>query len=201
MTCASSGRVWPVRRCSLKDRTCALALCKASLLIAGRNDVKLRPFVPPKGPSILHLCTAPHQEDLPRRLLSAFVAHQHPWSAAPVIRLPGHRQGPPRWISAAERERRRPNGRLLSPGPRQSRGLHHMSDHACRLNLAPGLDQRSRVVPDHDVGSSDKRDESRLCRDPADRGHLSVIPRHNELLIYPGSTTDGGHDLGDVGEV
>src|SRR6266540_6523085 len=51
-------------------------------------------------------------------------------------------------------------------GPRQSRGLHHMSDHACRLNLAPGLDQRSRVVPDHDVGSSDKRDESRLCRDP-----------------------------------
>src|SRR6266508_3817031 len=51
------------------------------------------------------------------------------------------------------------------PGPRQSRGLHHMSDHACRLNLAPGLDQRSRVVPDHDVGSSDKRDESRLCRD------------------------------------
>jgi hypothetical protein len=41
--------VWPVRRCSLKDRTCALALCKASLLIAGRNDVKLRPFVPPKG--------------------------------------------------------------------------------------------------------------------------------------------------------
>src|SRR6266540_3692729 len=52
-------------------------------------------------------------------------------------------------------------------GPRQSRGLHHMSDHACRLNLAPGLDQRSRVVPDHDVGSSDKRDESRLCRDPA----------------------------------
>src|SRR6266540_226128 len=41
-----------------------------------------------------------------------------------------------------------------------------MSDHACRLNLAPGLDQRSRVVPDHDVGSSDKRDESRLCRDP-----------------------------------
>src|SRR6266540_4567684 len=74
MTCASSGRVWPVRRCSLKDRTCALALCKASLLIAGRNDVKLRPFVPPKGPSILHLCTAPHQEDLPRRLLSAFVA-------------------------------------------------------------------------------------------------------------------------------
>ncbi len=35
-----------------------------------------------------------------------------------------------------------------------------MSDHACRLNLAPGLDQRSRVVPDHDVGSSDKRDES-----------------------------------------
>src|SRR6266498_594953 len=54
-----------------------------------------------------------------------------------------------------------------APGPRQSRGLHHMSDHACRLNLAPGLDQRSRVVPDHDVGSSDKRDESRLCRDPA----------------------------------
>jgi hypothetical protein len=46
MTCASSGRVWPVRRCSRQDRTCALALCKASLLIAGRNDVKLRPFLP-----------------------------------------------------------------------------------------------------------------------------------------------------------
>src|SRR6266536_312718 len=49
-----------------------------------------------------------------------------------------------------------------------------MSDHACRLNLAPGLDQRSRVVPDHDVGSSDKRDESRLCRDP---GRLIRPPR------------------------
>lgn len=35
-----------MRRCSRQDRTWALALCKASLLIAGRNDVKLRPFLP-----------------------------------------------------------------------------------------------------------------------------------------------------------
>jgi hypothetical protein len=40
------GEVWPVRRWILKDRTCALALRKASFLIAGRNDVKLQPFLP-----------------------------------------------------------------------------------------------------------------------------------------------------------
>jgi hypothetical protein len=31
-------------------------------------------------------------------------------------------------------------------GPRQSRGLHRMSECAWRWNLAPGLDQRGRVA-------------------------------------------------------
>jgi len=51
-------------------------------------------------------------------------------------------------------------------GPRQSRGLHQMSEHACRWNLAPGLDQRGRVAPGHDVGHRTNGDESRLCRGP-----------------------------------
>ena len=42
------------------------------------------------------------------------------------------------------------------PGPRQSRGLHRMSEHAYRWHLAPGLDQRGRVAPGHDVRPSDK---------------------------------------------
>src|SRR6266536_2862614 len=71
-------------------------------------------------------------------------------------------------------------------GPRQSRGLHHMSDHACRLNLAPGLDQRSRVVPDHDVGSSDKRDESRLCRDPG----CASRPTEGEMDLIGGNSRE-----------
>jgi hypothetical protein len=41
-------------------------------------------------------------------------------------------------------------------GSWQSRGLHQMPEHACRWNLAPGLDQRGRVALGHDVGSSDK---------------------------------------------
>src|SRR6266536_3171488 len=78
-------------------------------------------------------------------------------------------------------------GDLLTvhPGPRQSRGLHHMSDHACRLNLAPGLDQRSRVVPDHDVGSSDKRDESRLCRDPGSASPAKIRLSSSWTYIPP----------------
>src|SRR6266536_4692883 len=85
-------------------------------------------------------------------------------------------------------------------GPRQSRGLHHMSDHACRLNLAPGLDQRSRVVPDHDVGSSDKRDESRLCRDPA-LGDAQPIPiEHRHFVIHSHSLkeADVSEDLNHI---
>jgi transposase InsO family protein len=42
------------------------------------------------------------------------------------------------------------------PGPRQSRSLHQMPEHACRWKLAPGLGQRGRVAPGHDAGSSDK---------------------------------------------
>jgi hypothetical protein len=42
-------------------------------------------------------------------------------------------------------------------GPRQSRGLRRMAEHACRWKLAPSLDQRGRVAPGHDAGASDKR--------------------------------------------
>jgi hypothetical protein len=42
------------------------------------------------------------------------------------------------------------------PRSRQRRGLHRMSEHACRWTLPPGLDQHHRVTPDHDVRPSDK---------------------------------------------
>ncbi len=48
-------------------------------------------------------------------------------------------------------------GLLIRAGRRiLPHGLYQMSEHACRWNLTPGLDQRGRVAPAHDVGSSDK---------------------------------------------
>ena len=47
------------------------------------------------------------------------------------------------------------------PRPRQSRGLHQMPEHACRWNLAPGLDQRGRVAPGHDPGPSEQMGTNR----------------------------------------
>jgi hypothetical protein len=69
-----------------------------------------------------------------------------------------------------------------SSGPRQSRGLHQMPEHACRWNLAPGLEQRRRVVPGHDVGSSDKGGTNRDFAGPWLRSRLS---RPNRLLQFP----------------
>jgi hypothetical protein len=40
-----------------------------------------------------------------------------------------------------------------------------MPDHACRWNLAPGLDQRGRAAPGHDVGPADKY------------GRIATLPR------------------------
>ena len=61
---------------------------------------------------------------------------------------------------AAPRTRVDPGGMPTPPdpeaGPRQSRGLHQMPEHACGWNLAPSLGQRGRVAPGHDLGSSDK---------------------------------------------
>jgi hypothetical protein len=72
---------------------------------------------------------------------------------ATVWFLTGPRGGQPAQSELAEELRA---VAALPPGPRQSRGLHRMSEHAWRWNLAPGLDQRGRVAPDHDVRSSDK---------------------------------------------
>jgi hypothetical protein len=45
---------------------------------------------------------------------------------------------------------------------RQSRGLHQMSKHARRWNLAPGLHELGRAAPDHDFELPDEWDEARL---------------------------------------
>jgi hypothetical protein len=50
---------------------------------------------------------------------------------------------------------------------RQRRGGHQTPEHACRWNLAPGLDHRGRVAPPHDPRHRTNLNESRLCRGPA----------------------------------
>src|SRR6266545_951219 len=50
--------------------------------------------------------------------------------------------------------------------PRQSRGRHQTAEHACRWNLAPGLDQRGRVHRATTPGHRTNGNESRLCRGP-----------------------------------
>ena len=60
-----------------------------------------------------------------------------------------------------------------------------MPEHACRWNLAPGLGQRRRVVPGHDVGSSDKWGTNRDFAGPWLRSRLS---RPNRSLQFPATT-------------
>jgi hypothetical protein len=90
----------------------------------------------------------------PAFVAAAELAERVPETAAAVceamMKIPPAAVPPGRVLTVV---RRLPTG---DPGPRQSRGLHRMSEHACRWTLAPGLDQCGRVAPSHNVRRSDK---------------------------------------------